>query len=71
MFAFVGSAGASIGVVAGGVLTELADWHWIFLVNVPVGLLALAGAARVLEPDPDRPTGSVDLAGSRCSPRPA
>ena len=64
VFAFVGSAGASIGVVAGGVLTELADWHWIFLVNVPVGLLALAGAVRVLEPDPDRPAGSVDLAGA-------
>ena len=64
VFAFVGSAGASIGVVAGGVLTELADWHWIFLVNVPVGLLALAGAVRVLEPDPDRPSGSVDLVGA-------
>jgi MFS family permease len=64
VFAFVGSAGASIGVVAGGVLTELADWHWIFLVNVPVGLLALAGAVRVLEPDPDRPAGSVDLLGA-------
>ncbi len=64
VFAFVGSAGASVGVVAGGVLTEVADWHWIFLVNVPVGLLALVGAARVLEPDPDRPTGSVDVAGA-------
>ena len=65
VFAFVGSAGASIGVVAGGVLTELADWHWIFLVNVPVGLLALAGAVRVLEPDPDRPDRQRRPAGSR------
>lgn len=48
VFAFTGSAGASIGVVAGGVLTQLASWHWIFLVNAPIGLLTLVLALRTL-----------------------
>src|SRR3954464_11844336 len=37
VYAFVASAGASIGLLAGGVLTEALDWHWIFFVNVPIG----------------------------------
>ncbi|GIL31937.1 MFS transporter [Actinocatenispora comari] len=47
-FTFVGSGGASIGIIAGGVLTQTVGWHWIFLVNVPIGLAAAALAARVL-----------------------
>ena len=42
VFAFTGAAGASIGQVLGGVLTDLLSWHWIFLINVPIGLLAFA-----------------------------
>src|SRR6266542_4333140 len=34
---FVAAGGGSIGVLAGGVLTDLLNWHWIFLVNLPVG----------------------------------
>jgi EmrB/QacA subfamily drug resistance transporter len=51
VFAFTGSAGASIGVVAGGVLTDLISWEWIFLVNAPIGALAVLLALRVVEPD--------------------
>ena len=40
VFSFVASAGASIGLLAGGVLTEALDWHWIFFVNVPIGAAA-------------------------------
>ncbi|MGW3245195.1 MFS transporter [Streptomyces sp. NPDC001070] len=54
-FSFVGAAGASIGQVLGGVLTEAVSWHWIFFVNLPIGLAAALLAARVLGPDPDRP----------------
>ncbi|MET7424956.1 MFS transporter [Dactylosporangium sp. NPDC005555] len=43
VFAFTGAAGASIGQVLGGVLTDLLSWHWIFLINVPIGVAALAG----------------------------
>jgi MFS family permease len=50
LLAFVGSAGASIGVVAGGLLVDGASWRWVFLVNVPIGLLALPVALRHLEP---------------------
>ncbi|HEV7899044.1 MAG TPA: DHA2 family efflux MFS transporter permease subunit [Planosporangium sp.] len=49
VFSFVGAAGASIGVVAGGVLTQAVNWHWIFFVNVPLGIAAVALALRVLE----------------------
>jgi len=38
---FVAAGGGSIGVLAGGVLTDLLDWHWIFLVNVPVGIAVI------------------------------
>src|SRR3954447_17458190 len=37
IYAFVASAGASIGLLAGGVLTDTINWHWIFFINVPIG----------------------------------
>ncbi|ADB49644.1 DHA2 family efflux MFS transporter permease subunit [Conexibacter woesei] len=48
VYAFVGSAGASIGLVLGGVLTDLLSWNWIFFVNLPIGLLTAVFALRVL-----------------------
>ena len=41
VFGFVASGGGSIGVLLGGVLTDVLSWHWIFLVNVPVGVLVV------------------------------
>jgi EmrB/QacA subfamily drug resistance transporter len=41
IFGFVASGGGSLGVLLGGILTDALDWHWIFLVNVPVGLLVV------------------------------
>jgi EmrB/QacA subfamily drug resistance transporter len=38
---FVAAGGGSIGVLAGGVLTDLLNWHWIFLVNLPVGIAVI------------------------------
>jgi EmrB/QacA subfamily drug resistance transporter len=46
VFSFVASAGASIGLLAGGVLTQALSWHWIFFVNVPIGALAFVLGAR-------------------------
>ena len=37
VFGFVAAAGGSIGVLLGGILTDVLNWHWIFLVNVPIG----------------------------------
>ena len=42
IFGFVASGGGSIGVLLGGVLTDVLNWHWIFLVNVPVGIAVVA-----------------------------
>jgi EmrB/QacA subfamily drug resistance transporter len=50
-FSFTGAAGASIGLVLGGVLTEAVGWHWIFFVNVPIGILALLPAVKLLTAD--------------------
>ena len=62
---FVGAAGASIGLVAGGVLTETLDWRWIFLVNAPIGVAASVLAVRLLEPDRGIGLGAgADVAGA-------
>ncbi len=42
IFGFVASGGGSIGVLLGGILTDVLSWHWIFLVNVPVGIAVVA-----------------------------
>src|SRR5215218_8491671 len=41
VFGFVAAGGGSIGVLLGGVLTDALDWHWIFLVNIPIGIAVL------------------------------
>jgi EmrB/QacA subfamily drug resistance transporter len=51
VFSFVAAAGASIGLLAGGVLTQAIDWHWIFFVNVPIGVLTGLLALRYVERD--------------------
>ncbi len=51
VYSFVASAGASIGLLAGGALTQALSWHWIFFVNVPIGVVTLALAVRVLRRD--------------------
>src|SRR4051812_17082912 len=51
VYAFVASAGGSIGLLAGGVLTESISWHWIFFVNVPLGIATAVAARRLLPAD--------------------
>jgi EmrB/QacA subfamily drug resistance transporter len=48
VFGFVMSGGGSIGVLAGGVLTDLVGWHWIFLVNLPIGVVVTIAGLRLL-----------------------
>jgi EmrB/QacA subfamily drug resistance transporter len=51
IFAFVASAGAAVGLLAGGILTQLLNWHWIFFVNLPIGAVTAAAARRMIGPD--------------------
>ena len=72
VYAFVASAGGSIGLLAGGVLTRAINWHWIFFVNIPIGIATIVVAVRLLETEtgigfgkggPDIP-GAVLITGS-------
>lgn len=51
VFSFTGAAGASIGQVLGGVLTDALSWHWIFLINLPIGLAVMLLALPALPRD--------------------
>jgi EmrB/QacA subfamily drug resistance transporter len=51
VYAFVASAGGSIGLLAGGALTEAINWHWIFFVNIPIAAITAFLAARLLDRD--------------------
>ena len=51
VYAFVASAGGSIGLLAGGILTETISWHWIFFINVPIAIVTAVFATRLLAPE--------------------
>jgi EmrB/QacA subfamily drug resistance transporter len=51
VYSFVASAGGSVGLLAGGVLTQGINWHWIFFVNIPIGIATAVLATRLLEKD--------------------
>ena len=51
VFSAVGSVGATLGTFLGGALTQLLSWHWIFLINLPIGIAAWLAAVRVLAPE--------------------
>jgi EmrB/QacA subfamily drug resistance transporter len=51
VYSFVAAAGASIGLLAGGVITEAINWHWIFFVNLPIGLATALLVLRLIERD--------------------
>jgi EmrB/QacA subfamily drug resistance transporter len=61
----VGGAGAAIGVLLGGALTELVDWRAIFLINLPIGAIVGIGALQIVPSDPARPRWrGLDLRGA-------
>ena len=65
VFGFVMAGGGSIGVLLGGVLTDALAWHWIFLVNIPIGALVYVLSLRLLPADPGSAArGRVDVAGA-------
>jgi len=65
IYSFVASAGASIGLLAGGFLTQALNWHWIFFVNIPIGIATAFFALRLLESDRGVGLGKgADVAGA-------
>jgi EmrB/QacA subfamily drug resistance transporter len=65
VFGFVASGGGSIGVLLGGVLTDVLDWHWIFLVNLPIGVAVIFLSSRLLPAAPGYARGvRLDVAGA-------
>ncbi len=65
VFGFVLAGGGSIGVLLGGVLTDLLSWHWIFLVNVPIGAVVYALCLRLLPAERGTAAGGrLDVAGA-------
>ncbi|MEW5357141.1 MULTISPECIES: MFS transporter [unclassified Streptomyces] len=52
IYSFVSAGGASVGLIAGGVITEAFGWHWVFLINLPVGAIALVLGMRELAAQP-------------------
>src|SRR3954449_3519397 len=51
VYGFVASAGGSVGLLAGGVLTQSINWHWIFFINIPIAIFTGLAAMRLLERD--------------------
>jgi EmrB/QacA subfamily drug resistance transporter len=51
VYAFVASAGGAVGLLAGGVLTQAINWHWIFFVNLPIGIITAILALRLVPRD--------------------
>jgi EmrB/QacA subfamily drug resistance transporter len=65
IFGFVASGGGSLGVLLGGILTDVLDWHWIFLVNVPIGVAVVALSLRLIPPDREAAASQrLDVAGA-------
>jgi EmrB/QacA subfamily drug resistance transporter len=65
VFSFIASAGAAVGLIAGGLITEAVSWHWIFFVNLPLGVVTAVVAYRLLESDRGIGIGKgADVAGA-------
>ncbi len=65
IFGFVASGGGSLGVLLGGILTDTLNWHWIFLVNFPIGVIVILLTLRLLPALPAAAGGGrLDVAGA-------
>lgn len=65
IYALITSGGSALGLVLGGVITQTFGWHWIFLINLPIGSAALLAGFLVLEDDPGLGLGGgVDVTGA-------
>src|SRR4051794_25980012 len=49
IYTFVATAGGALGLLLGGILTQSIDWHWIFFINVPIGIATIAAGRALIE----------------------
>ncbi|MGE4427325.1 MAG: MFS transporter [Solirubrobacteraceae bacterium] len=63
LFSAMSAVGASVGLILGGVLTDVASWRWVMFINVPIGVALIALAPRFI-PESRREPGRFDLAGT-------
>jgi EmrB/QacA subfamily drug resistance transporter len=63
VYAAMSAGGGSLGLLLGGILTDIASWRWVLFVNVPIGLLVAFAAPRVIG-ETERRSGRLDLAGA-------
>ncbi|QVQ52656.1 MFS transporter [Spiractinospora alimapuensis] len=64
IYGALSGGGAAVGLLAGGLLTEYLDWRWCLYVNVPIAVLAAAGAVAFVRAGTQGPRGRVDLPGA-------
>jgi EmrB/QacA subfamily drug resistance transporter len=65
VFGFVLSGGGTAGVLLGGILTDVLSWHWIFLVNIPIGVAVVVLSLNLLPTENVHPaSGRLDVAGA-------
>ena len=64
LWAMVAASGSAVGVLLGGLLTDLLDWRWVLFVNVPIVAVALALASRFVHDTRQPHRGGLDVAGA-------
>lgn len=64
IYGFVCAGGGSLGVLLGGGLTSMLGWHWVFLVNLPIGAAVYAMCASLLPRDGKPAEGTLDVGGA-------
>ena len=61
VYSFVGAGGAAIGLLAGGLVTQTLGWHWVFLINVPIGVATAIATVLLVPADCLDPTGNASI----------
>lgn len=64
VFSALSAAGAAVGLILGGVLTEFASWRWVLFVNIPITVFAIIGALLFVPESRDRETRGFDVPGA-------
>ena len=64
VYGFVCAGGGSLGVLLGGLLTHVLSWHWVFLINLPIGIAVMLLSLRLVDNPPGSATTRLDVAGA-------